>query len=201
MSKNTLLFYSALLLTGLSILTYGFVRGPISLNSLIEVINGDKPFAKLHEYSIQTKYIKGPTIDIDDNNVYMSSLRYSADLHNIIHAAEYSFNPLQINNIITELLTMYPELSSVENDGSLNSLSSVIFHLFGFELAKKIEFSSTQLVETIVFQVMKDMDRTEATLFLQKNNLYSKEGKRRVQSDSVIFEYTAEQKLSRIVSR
>ncbi|AOW76321.1 hypothetical protein A3Q34_05275 [Colwellia sp. PAMC 20917] len=81
--NKTILWFSLAL--GLLIITFGFVAGPISLLSLIDVVKGNKPFSELHIPRPLTAVIKrGPDVPLGDDNVYMSITNFSYDIYNIL---------------------------------------------------------------------------------------------------------------------
>jgi hypothetical protein len=98
--KQTTLWFTLIL--GLSMITYGFVAGPISFLSLLDVVTGKKPFADLHKqrpFSPIVSLVNPP--DSYDGNAHLNK-----------NKKNYNYN-----YYLDELLTLYlHDLTQAEVD-------------------------------------------------------------------------------------
>jgi hypothetical protein len=198
--NKTILWFSLAL--GLLISTYGFVAGPISLLSLIDVVKGNKPFSELHKPRPFSAVIKrGPDVALDDDNVYMSSTNFKYDIYNILSIFLANKTQIEIDSIkrnlepLSKLRQVYWEsnryVKVTEEQSNLKK-----------EYDGRITGGYEWEIDTRTLKyLLQNIPKKEILLSLKSNNIFTKSSDIIIQSKSVMFEFSPTGRLLRIYSR
>jgi hypothetical protein len=190
---------------GLSMLSYGFVAGPISFLSLLDVISGNKPFSELHKQRpIPTAITVVSEATLEDDNVYAVKDNFYSELNAILRYYLVDLTQEEIDLLWHSMPNLYIKRQMYVDFKTEN------------EKSEAMSVSISKSKEPVIYSPMPHFDKAESAfvtsllmgkekalieVFLKANNLLTKSSGSRIQSNSVMFEFSPTQKLLRIYSR
>ena len=198
--KNIFLVLSFLF--GGTLVIAGFVKGPVKLQSILDIVRGNKPISDLYKpLNRENVIIRGIQVALDDNNVYMSVTRYSDNIDTLLSIFLINVTQAEIDSIKLNLPPLTQDRQAYWDSHSHKSKTvqevSLKKNRKGIITGGFLYDISTR---TLAY-FLRNMPKMEIEAILKARNIYTKSSNRIIQSESVMFEFLSTGQLVKIFRR
>ncbi|MCJ8321150.1 MAG: hypothetical protein MJK12_16035 [Colwellia sp.] len=180
----------------------GFVKGPVKLQSILDIVRGNKPISDLYKpLNRENVIIRGIQVALDDNNVYMSVTRYSDNIDTLLSIFLINVTQAEIDSIKLNLPPLTQDRQAYWDSHSHKSKTvqevSLKKNRKGIITGGFLYDISTR---TLAY-FLRNMPKMEIEAILKARNIYTKSSNRIIQSESVMFEFLSTGQLVKIFRR